>query len=82
MKIKLSVPIVVTMWQTISNTQNLMPKNIATELAKILGFNPISITLLAQESNDNRIRSEAIQAYYSLMEEEMIQNSMDLSISS
>ena len=77
---KLTVHRVVFLWKNLSNMNNYTPKKIANELSIILGYNPISITLLAQQSLDETVRSESIQAYYYLMEEEMIRNSIELSI--
>ena len=63
-----------------SQTRKNTPKEIAIKISRIVGYNPIPITLLAQQSSSDSIRSEAIQAYYYLMEEEMVRKSIELSI--
>ena len=78
MKTKFSVHRVAVLWESRSNQSNYGPKAIAIELSKMLGYNPISVTLLAQQSGNDRVRSESIQAYYFLMEEEMLRKSVDL----
>jgi hypothetical protein len=77
---KFSVQRVVTLWKSISQNTNLSPKEIAINISQIVGYNPIPITLLAQQSNDDSVRNESIQAYYYLMEEEMVRKSMELSV--
>ncbi|TFG19744.1 MAG: hypothetical protein EU530_05390 [Promethearchaeota archaeon] len=70
----------VTLWNSISSNDKKSPKEIAIEIARIIGHNPIPIILLAQQSSDETIRLQAIQAYYYLMEEEMVRKSIELSI--
>ncbi|MHA1109630.1 MAG: hypothetical protein ACTSRE_00900 [Promethearchaeota archaeon] len=77
---KFSVQRVVGLWKTMSQTRKNSPKEIAIKISQIVGYNPISVTLLAQQSSNDSIRSEAIQAYYYLMEEEMVRKSIELSI--
>ncbi len=77
---KFSVQRVETLWNTISRNDKKSPKEIAIEVARIVGYNSIPITLLAQQSSDETIRSQAIQAYYYLMEEELVQKSIELSV--
>lgn len=77
---KFSVQRVVTLWKTISQNSDLSPKEIPIEISRIVGYNPIPVTLLAQQSADDSVRSESIQAYYYLMEEEMVRKSMELSV--
>ena len=75
---KLSIDRVVRLWKSLSIQHS--PSVTAIEISRIMGYNPIPITLLAQQSEDELVRSEAIQAYYFLMEEEMVRKSMELSI--
>jgi hypothetical protein len=79
-KSKLTVQRVVSLWKTISENDRHSPRKIATKLSNVLGYNPISITLLAQQSSNPSVRSQAIQAYYYLMEEDMVRNSLELSV--
>ncbi len=81
-KTKFSVENVVSLWKSISSHGVLSPKNIVLKISKILGYNPISITLLVQQCNEEYIRSASIQAYYNLMEEEMLRDSLDLIVTS
>ena len=76
---KLSVDRVVRIWKNYQ-TKLISPRAIAIEVSRKIGFNPIPITLFAQEAEDEYVRSQAIQAYYSLMEDHMLQKSIEPSM--
>ena len=77
---KFSIHRVGVLWKTLSRLRNSTPKEIVLKISSILGYNPIPITLLAQQCDDEVVRSQSIQAYYLLMEEEMVRKSMELSV--
>ena len=79
---KFSIQRVVLLWKALSQTDKYSAKEIALNISNVVGYTPIPITLLAQQSDNEEIRSQSIQAYYYLMEEEMVRKSMELSATS
>jgi hypothetical protein len=53
---------------------------IVRKLSSYFGYNPITITLIGQQSEIESIRTDAIFAYYILMEENSLQKSVELSL--
>ncbi len=79
---KFSIQRVAQLWTFLSSSKIYTPREIALKISSAIGYNPIPITLLAQQSDNEVVRSQAIQAYYFFMEEEMVRKSMELSIMS
>ena len=77
---KLSVERVTILWKSLSIAEKSSLINTILQISIYLGYDPISITLLTQQSDDEFVRQASIQAYFYVMEEEMLQQSLKLSI--
>ena len=64
---------VLLLWEKLTNSTNFQPREIVHLLSKQFRINPIPITLIGQQSLNYTVREDAIQAYYTLMEEDMAQ---------
>ncbi len=72
---------VLLLWEKLSTTTHLSPVEISHKLSIHFRINPIPITLIGQQSLNDTIREDAIEAYYLLMEEDMVRKCVELSIS-